>query len=142
MTAKEYLSQVYEQRKRIDHKIEQIKDLRALLTEAEGLDYSKEKIQGGGKCADEKIIRLILFEEELNQLIYQYITHKAVVIEQIQHLNNFKHVRVLYERYIGNRKLTDIAERLGYSYQYVRLLHGQALQNFETVYNFQHNTTR
>lgn len=134
MTAKEYLSQVYEQRKRIDHKIEQIKDLRALLTEAEGLDYLKEKIQGGGKCVDEKIIRLILLEEELNQLIYRYITHKAVVIEQIQHLNNFKHVNLLYERYIANHKLTDIAARLGYSYQYTKELHGYALQNFETSY--------
>lgn len=142
MTAKEYLSRVYRLRKLIDFKIDQIKELKELLSEAEGLDYSKEKIQEGSSCADEKIIRLILLENELDRLVHRYLAYKVTVIDQIQRLNNFKHVRVLYERYIANRKLTDIASRLGYSYQYVRLLHGQALKEFETSYIFQQHNTR
>lgn len=134
MTAKEYLLQVSKKRMFINHKIQEIKDLRSLLTEAEGLDYSREKIQGGGSCADEKVIRLICLEKELNQLIYRYMTFKHNVIVQIQGLNNINHIRVLYERYITNRKLTDVATRLGYSYQYTKELHGYALQNFQTSY--------
>ena len=55
------------------------------------------------------------------------------IIEQIQMLSNPTYVEILSRRYIECHSFERIACNMGYAYNYVCTLHGEALKEFDRV---------
>ena len=115
MTAKEYLQQLQRLDVMIDQRIQEKTDLRARLFGMGSRDYSKERVQTGssGNAAYEaKVIRMIDLETEIDDLIDQYVDLKHQIIGEIQGMKKPDHIRLLYLKYVENRKLEQIADEM------------------------------
>ncbi len=141
MTAREYLKQLKRLDTLIQQKINEQNELQSMSTSIKGVDYSKEKISSNRSTEApfvnicDKIFQL---DQEIQHDIDMYVDQKRKIINQIQQLKNPQHVVVLYKRYVEFKKFKQIAVEMHYTYQYIRLLHGHALKNFE---KFQQNST-
>ena len=62
-----------------------------------------------------------------------FVDLKHKVINQIQSLDNRSYAEILYKRYIEFKRLELIAVELGYSYNRIRHLHGEALKYFDKL---------
>ena len=125
MTAKEYLQQLHKADVIINQRIQEKADLRARLSSI-GAGYERQ------------IARIIDLENEIDSLIDDYVDLKHKIIGEIHNMKKPDHIRILYKRYVENKRLEQIAVEMNYTYQYVRELHGYALQEFETTYTNLH----
>jgi hypothetical protein len=133
MTAKEYLLRLHKADVIINQRIQEKADLRARLSSIGSFDYSKERVQTslpGSAGYEKQIEKIIDLENEIDQLIDEYVDLKHKIIGEIHELQNSKHIEILYKRYVENKKLEQIAIEMGYTFQYVVLLHGYALKEF------------
>ena len=137
MKAKEYLQQLKLLDVKIDQKLKQVGDLRQMAQATGALDYSKDMVQTSafGDSMSNAVIRYLSLEEEVDQQIDQFVDLKNQIINQIQALKDVNYVQVLFKRYVEYKALEVIAVEMGYTYQYVRILHGHALQDFEKIIN-------
>ena len=141
MTAKEYLQQLHKADVIINQRIQEKADLRARLSSIGSFDYSKERVQTSlpeGAGYERQIARIIDLENEIDSLIDDYVDLKHKIIGEIHNMKKPDHIRILYKRYVENKRLEQIAVEMNYTYQYVRELHGYALQEFETTYTNLH----
>ena len=69
--------------------------------------------------------RILDLEAEIDKEIDGFVNKKHQIINQIQ---------VLFKRYVEFMRLEVVAVEMGYTYQYTRDLHGNALRNFERSY--------
>lgn len=136
MTPKEYLLQIKKLNVLIDQRINERDELRRFNGMC-SVDYAKDKVQTFQKGeasfvnAVEKAIEL---EAEIDGLIDDYIDLKNKIIGEIQSLNNPTYIQILYKKYVEFKRLEVIAVEMAYSYQYVRAMHGFALQAFGKVH--------
>lgn len=137
MKAKEYLQQLKLLDVKIDQKLKQAGDLRQMAQATGALDYSKDRVQTSpsGDSMSNAVIRYLSLEEEVDRQIDQFVDLKNQIINQIQALKDVNYVQVLFKRYVEYKALEVIAVEMGYTYQYVRILHGHALQDFEKIIN-------
>ena len=136
MTAKEYLQQLHKADVIINQRIQEKADLRARLSSIGSFDYSKERVQTS--LPERQIARIIDLENEIDSLIDDYVDLKHKIIGEIHNMKKPDHIRILYKRYVENKRLEQITVEMNYTYQYVRELHGYALQEFETTYTNLH----
>lgn len=102
-----------------------------------GIDYSKDRVQTGtfGDAPYTNIItRIVDLSAEIDSEIDSFVDKKHRIINQIQSLQNVNHTSLLYKRYVEFKRLEVIAVEMSYTYQYIRELHGHALQDFERTY--------
>lgn len=135
MKPKEYLQQVQKLDVMINQKIAEKSELRK-FDGVLGIDYSGDKVQSspkGDAPFTKSVERIIDLEKEIDDMIDQYVNLKDQIINEIQSLSNVTYIEILYKRYIKYKRLEVIAVELGYSYQYVRVMHGYALQEFENA---------
>ena len=137
MKAKEYLQQLKLLDVKIDQKLKQVGGLRQMAQATGALDYSKDRVQTSlsGDSLSNAVIRYLSLEEEVDRQIDQFVDMKNQIINQIQELKDVNYVQVLFKRYVEYKALEVIAVEMGYTYQYVRILHGHALQDFEKIIN-------
>ncbi len=137
MKAKEYLQQLQRLDVMIDQRLQEKADLQAGLFSTGGVDYTKERVQTaspGNAGYEKKVIRMIDLEREIDDLIDEYVDLKHQIIGEIQGMKKPDHIRLLYLKYVKNRKLEQIADEMSYSYQYVREMHRAALKEFSQTY--------
>ncbi len=138
MKAKEYLQQLYRLDVIINQKIQEKDDLLTFLTSISYPDISQERVQGGKLPGEtgfsQRVIRLIDLEEEINTEIDYSVNLKHKIINEIHSLKNINHMEILYKRYVENKRLEKIAVEMNYTYQYIKEIHGHALQEFERTY--------
>jgi hypothetical protein len=138
VTAKEYLSQLGNLNRKIDHK-------KLELVEAElsiGISRSQEgeRVQTllSGSSGDQpgnQAIRILLLKEIIDQKIIEYMEMKDRMIDQIHDLQDGIYIDILYRRYVRDeRNFAQIACDMGYSYKYVINKHGEALLKFERIH--------
>lgn len=142
MTAKEYLQQLKNADMTIRQKIKELEDLRAMSLCTGGFDYKNERVQtslSGDALYEKKVMEIISDEKELRRAIKGYESTRRMIISQIRGLKNKKHAIFLYKRYVEFKKIWEIANEMGYTYQYARELHGAALKNFESSYTNLHS---
>lgn len=137
MKAKEYLQQLKLLDVKIDQKLKQAGDLRQMAQVTGALDCSKDRVQTSPSedSLSNAVIRYLSLEEEIDRQIDQFVDLKNLIINQIQELKDVNYVQVLFKRYVEYKALEVIAVEMGYTYQYVRILHGHALQDFEKIIN-------
>lgn len=137
MTAKEYLQQLQRLNTVIDQKIKELGDLRIMSTSVGGIDYSKDRVQTSpsNDAPFVKIInKMIELDEEINREIDFFVDEKHRIINQIQGLQNSKHIEILYKRYVEFKRLEVVAVEMNFTYQYIVELHGYALKEFQNTY--------
>jgi hypothetical protein len=143
MKAKEYLHNLQRLDTLINQKIKELEDLRSTSTSIGSLDYSKDRVQSSpsGDAPFVKVIgRMIDLEEEINAEIDKFVDEKHDIINQIQQLQNPKHIEILYKHYVEFKRLEVISVEMGYTYQYIVELHGYALKEFQDTHENLLNT--
>lgn len=134
MKAKEYLQQLQRLDTVINQKIKEVQDLRLQAQGTGGLDYSKERVQSspsGDAPFVKPICRIIDLEAEINAEIDRFVDEKHKIINQIQGLKNSDYIALLFKRYVEFKSLEKICVEMNFSYDYIKHLHGYALQDFE-----------
>lgn len=133
LRAKEYLKRLKTLDLVIRNKQEELKTLRASL---DGTGAGLGGIGGGGKteggfvCG---IVRIDELERQINEEIALFVSEKHRIIDEINMLEDVRHVEVLYKRYAEFKYFDDIAEEMGYSRRHILRIHGEALGAFETL---------
>ena len=141
MKAKEHLNSLRALKAKIDQKKEQLKELELLRGNIGSFDYSKERVQTSvdGNQVERDAIKLLLLESEIKDDMIAFEFEKDRIIREIHALKNADHIKLLFKRYVEFKRLEEIAVEMNYTYQYVRELHGYALQYFETTYTNLHD---
>lgn len=147
MTTKEYLQQIRKNEACINQKMKELSSLRTTLVGIKGIDYSRERVQSGGYISEAgyagQVNKFIDMQMQLNSEINNLIDEKYKITKMIQSLDSSKHVEILIKVYVDGKGLITIAKEMGYSYQYVRRMHGEALVSFERSYKkLQNDTTQ
>lgn len=133
MTAKEYLKQI----ELLDIKIRQREDQLSSLRETAGgtaaIRYDKLNVQMSVSpdMMERNILKLMALEEQIFADKVRLESMKNQIVEQIQTLDDRRYVDVLYRRYVCYQKFEQIALDMSYDYDYVRVLHGEALVTFD-----------
>lgn len=141
MTAKEYLQQLQRLDIMINQKTKELDTLRLQIQSIGSIDYSKERVQTSpsGDASFVKLIgRITDLEAEINAEIDKYVDKKHQIINQIQSLQNVNYISILFKRYVEYKRLRCICVEMDFTYQYIRELHGYALQEFEKTYTNLH----
>lgn len=137
MKAKEYLQQLQRLDTMINQKIKELGDLRLMLQSVGGIDYSKERVQSspsGDAPFVKSVLRMIELEQEINAEIDRFVDEKHEIINQIQALQNPKHIDILYKHYVEFKRLEIVAVEMNFTYQYIVELHGTALKEFQLTH--------
>lgn len=138
--AKVYLGRI----RTLDTKIDQLNDERDdLLRMATGnssprLDPNKVQTSGGGDVMSRHIEKMVDLEQEIIRRIDEFVELKKKIIDEIHELSDWRYITILDERYIKYRRLEEIAVSMSYSFDRVRHLHGEALNEFARVHNLAH----
>lgn len=138
MSTKEYLKQLQKMDVMIKQRQQEKDEIRAMLGSIGSFDYSKDRVQtspSGDAQYVKMIERITDIDKEIARLIEKYADKKHEIISQIQSLENNKHIEILYKRYVEFKQPKIIADETSYTYQYVILLHGNALKEFSEKYS-------
>ncbi len=138
MNAKEYLSSLRLIDETLRQKTRELNALRLTVASPAIAKYSKAPAKTADAAGDKKLIdalaRIEKMEGELAAEITDFMEKKHKIIRQIQGLKEQKWTNVLYERYVEYKSLRTIAEEEGYTYIYIRVLHGRALKEFKKLF--------
>lgn len=141
MTAKEYLFQLQILDTKICQKIEEASQLRSMTGER-GMKYDGVHVQTSPRNVQEDIITdYIDVEQKINLNIDKYIRLKDKIIDEIHKLDDQRYIQILYMHYVPNeqhrvKRLEEIAVIMkkpngnSYSYDHIKHLHGEALEDF------------
>ena len=132
MNAKDYLEQIKKMDIKIGQRITELEQMRDRLSILGGIDYSKDRVQTSPSSGNRQIEELVDLENELYDLIHDSSMLKHKIIGEIQTLANPIHVDLLFRRYVECQSFERIACDMGYVYNYVCNLHGEALKEFES----------
>ena len=129
MTAKEYLRQYGQIEREIERLLEERQrwvDLATRITPAySDAPAGSQNSDGKIPAAVEQIIR---WEDELEHRVKALITLRQEIDGVFRRLENPDYRTVLQLRYIQGLTWEKVAEEMHYSYQWVCILHGRALQ--------------
>lgn len=137
MKAKEYLQQLQRLDTMINQKIKELGDLRLMSQSVGGIDYSEDCVQSspsGDAPFVKPVLRMIELEQEINAEIDRFVDEKHEIINQIQALQNPKHIDILYKHYVEFKRLKIVAVEMNFTYQYIVELHGTALKEFQLTH--------
>lgn len=133
MTAKQYLSQVRRLRHHVKREQDHVMELRQMAESVGAIRYDKDIIQSSptNDQLPNYLIQLTEAEERAEKRIQEYLEIMLIIREQIDKILPGIYSDVLYMRYIEGKNLNRIADELSYNYDYIRRVHGRALQAFE-----------
>ena len=132
LTPKEYLRQVHRLHVLIEQRTAEREALKA-FDGIGGIDYAEDRVQATRKSDAvfvKTVERLIMLDRQIAELIGEYSEKKNRIIGEIHRMEDPTYISVLYKRYVEFKALEDIASEMGYSYEYMRHLHGYALKDF------------
>ena len=134
MTAKTYLKRIRLLDERIDDGCEELAQLDALLKKVtaamggEVVSSSKDR----DKMTDilHKIDNL---RKKLNRNVDKYVDIKNEAADLLPMVENPVYQTILHSRYVLYKTFENIADEIGYTYQWTVHLHGLALLEFEKI---------
>ena len=138
MNAKQYLMRARWLRDQIERIGDKIFRLREEMTSTGAIRYDKISVQSTpeGDPLLKYITRLTDAEEKLVRLQAEYYEAYTTIAKQIDSIEPELFRQILSLRYLEDMTLHQIADRLRYSYEYIRNRHGAALKKFAEVVVF------
>ena len=134
MTAKTYLRKIRAIEENINDGLEELAQLDALRTKVTA-SFGGEAV-ASSKDPDKltnitcKIIRLKI---DINKHVDKYVDIKREAAELLAQVENTVHRKILHSRYVLDKTWEQIADEIGYTYQWTCHLHGVALLEFERI---------
>ena len=129
MTAKEFLSKAFYLDIRINSKIDQIKQLRALATKTNTVlsEVSVQSTKNNHKM-ESIILKIMEIENELNRDLADLLLIKVDIKRAIDGVDNEEYRTLLELRYIAYKKWEQIAEEMDFSTEHIYRMHRDALK--------------
>ncbi|MCD7863608.1 MAG: hypothetical protein LUG61_08935, partial [Lachnospiraceae bacterium] len=102
MTVKEQLQELRRLDVEINNKIKELEELRQRSVGVGSFDYSKDRVvtSPSGDAMSNMVSKIIVLDEQINEMIDNYVDKKEKAKLVIKCLHNEKELRVLYLRYI------------------------------------------
>ena len=139
MNGKEYLEQIRNLDDKINNKILEKESLFTMVTHiTPTLSDMKVQTSHTQDKNGDLIAKMVDLEEEINHYIDEFVDLKCKIISQLESLTDNRYYNLLHKRYVQYKKLKQIADEMGYSEEYVRELHCDALKAFESTYTNLH----
>ena len=136
MTAKEFLSQAYVLDQRIQAKMRQIADLRALASTVNGFASNEPVVQTRDVTGLQSAVARIIEEEQvLNEEIDALVEARQQIREVIDRLPDPMMCLILERRYLLFENWEKISADLTYSERWIYERHRQALELVEGILN-------
>ena len=133
MTAKEYLSQyqtLSNQIALLSQEKARFQDISIKITSGDLDKLRGDQVRDKVAEAVEKISSV---EEQIGEQVSGLLDLKAEITGKIMSIPNPTYRELLTHRYILGKTFEQIAVDMHYTYQWVCILHGRALQAFQTV---------
>lgn len=131
MTAKKYLQTIRKYDESIAHGIEILNDMRKKVSLISGIDYAKDRVMTSPTTGNAQIESIVDMENNIIRMVEEQTRIKLKMIDEIQTLSNPMYVEILIRRYVELKSFERIACEMGYVYNYVCNLHGEALEAFQ-----------
>lgn len=130
--ARNYLKPICRYRIRINVLKERIETLRGDLYTLRAVDYSKERLSGGGTPSgiDGGIATLVDAEAAALAEMAELVTKKERAVSLINELPDLDWRNILTHAYVNGYENQEIADRLGFSESRVKQLRTKALYEF------------
>lgn len=133
MDAKEYLQQIRNINIKISIIQDEITEIRSLLG-ARGISYDNQPIISS---SNDRVFTLIMkLIDKQNDLVEEYhelSEKRAEIKEVIYQLEDNREIEIIYRRYFRYEQMESIADKLGYSIDYLYTIHRSALRNVEKI---------
>ncbi len=145
VSAKQYLGTLRRMEKSIERKKVELEQLREAAAGDKGMSYDSVRVQtsGAGDMMARTVSEYVDLEKEISGKIKALVYTRHKIIGQIENLENQDYVSLLSKRYVEYKSFELISVEMGYTYQYVREMHGRALQNFGRTYtNLQNDVVK
>ena len=141
--AKIYLSQLNYLQLMITENEDTIKEFETSMYRLGALSGSEITSGSMPDCAAYARIyeKLAMKRSEAAERICEYVERQELIINQIKGLENTNYSTLLYKRYVQFKSLVRISEEMNYTYDYIREIHGKALDNFALKYNIPQKPT-
>lgn len=136
MTAKEYLSQIRKAEIMIRIRAEELQKLKENTAYISAIRYDKVRVQTspGGSGISKAVEESVSLQLDIEKRIRKLTKKRHEIINQIEQMKNPNHVEVLKLRYIDGERFEAIACSMGYSYDHIIRMHGEALQAFGRMF--------
>lgn len=136
MNAKEYLEQIESLTIRIEQMENRLECMRETAGGAAAIRYDKLNVQVSAQTdiVEKNVLQLVEMQEKIFLEKVRLESLRNIITEQIQSLDDDRYVNILFKRYVEGKKFFMIHEETDYDYDYVRVLHGEALGYFEMIY--------
>lgn len=137
MNTKEYLSQAHRLNELIDSDLEELKNLRLLSTSISSPDASKDIVKSskGSDKIGGIVSKIVDLDNHINEEIDNLVDLKAEIRQRISQIPTKDERLVLQNRYLNFMTWERLAEKLGFTRQWVQEIHKRALANFENMFN-------
>lgn len=131
MTAKEYLRQIGVLDAKINRRLKEIEELKALAT-GTGSMAPGDRVQSSpsGDQLSSIVNKWVDMEREITGIIDELVDMKHKIIGEIHQLDEERYIKILEMRYIDQEKWEQIAVNMHLDIRWVYRLHGYALQEF------------
>jgi hypothetical protein len=127
--AKRFLQQVKLYDSRINSLLEELDNLKAMVTKIT-TTLKQDVVSSGGnqdKLGD-AVSKIVDLEAEINRAVDCFINRKKAVNDVLDMVYDPDQYAVLYKRYILYKRWEQIACEMGFTYRNVCYIHGRALQ--------------
>ena len=132
MTAKQYLKQGYRLKELIQTHEDELAQLRQMVGSigSPGIKIGSAPNNWNGETAEQKlVIKTVDLEAQIRREIAQMVGLLHEIHDSIEQVEDGNERLVLRCRYILFLNWSETADRMNYSYQQVRRIHGTALQH-------------
>ena len=135
MTAKEYLRRIRDAESDLRNAEMDYQRARDDVMNLKEIEYDKDKVSNShiGDLLD-AIAALEKYAERVNAKWDELIAMREEAKVQIEQIADGRYREVLHRRYLQGESWEYIAVGLGYAYHHIHKLHGQALNEFEAVF--------
>ena len=137
MTAKEYLNQIRDTRQAITAELDRLRNMKELALAVGTKELKADRVQTSIKNEglEGSVGNYVDYERKILERIEDYRKFEDRIVDEIYAMNcDYKLKHVIYLRYVHLRRLEDIANQMGYTYDHIRHLHSQALEVFAKQY--------
>ena len=135
MTAKEYLRRIRDAESDLRSAELDYQRARDDVMNLKAIEYDKDKVSNShiGDLSD-AIAALEKYAERVNAKWDALVVMREEAKERIGEIADGRYREVLHRRYLQGESWEYIAVGMGYAYHHIHKLHGQALNEFEAVF--------
>lgn len=133
--AKAYLKQIQGLDKAIQRKVEEIERLKqCAVSTSVSLNADRVQTSGCGDKFETCILMAADLEKEVDQDIDRFYDLKMQCVRMITDIDDECEERVLFERYVNYKNMSEISDLIGKSLRQTQRIHGNALHSFTEKY--------